>query len=209
MEEKNGMVSHDQEKGKGIPSVAPFFFGVVAALVVGWWIFPAALFSDQHQPISFSHVVHSEDAGMTCDQCHYFNEDGTYHGLPSTEDCAECHMGLMGESREEVKFVTEYVEKEKEVDWLIYQKQPDNVFFSHAVHNMDNCGMCHDYTEVELCSQCHPPVAEMEEPPAYSENKLTKYSKDTMKMWACEECHAMEDHRMSTSASNACFVCHK
>ncbi len=209
MEERNSMDAHDQEKGRCKCSIAPFFVGVVAALVVGWWLFPKALFSEQHQPISFNHVVHIEDAGMTCDQCHYFNEDGTFHGLPTNEDCSMCHMGLMGETHEEVTYVTEYMERGKEVPWLVYQMQPDNVYFSHAAHSMENCGMCHDYTEVELCSECHPPVADMEESPAYHENRLTTYSKDTMKMWACEECHALEDHRFSTNASNACFVCHK
>jgi len=209
MEERNGMVSQCQQKGQCKNSAAPFFVGIVLALVVGWWLFPKALFSEQHQPVSFNHVVHIENAGMTCDQCHYFNDDGSFNGLPTNEDCSMCHMDLMGDTQEEVKYVTEYMETGKEVPWLVYQMQPDNVFFSHAAHSMDSCGMCHDYTETELCSECHPPVAEMEESPAYHENRLTKYSKDTMKMYACEECHALEDHRMSTNASNACFVCHK
>ncbi len=210
MEEKNGMVSHDQEKGKCSCSVAPFFFGVVAALVVGWWLFPKALFSEQQQPLRFSHVTHVEDAGMECSSCHFFNEDGSFNGLPSTEDCASCHSSVIGEDPDEVKFVKEYVETGKEVPWLVYQMQPDNVFFSHAAHSMDNCGTCHgDWDEVRLCNSCHPNVAEMDTPPAYFENRLTKYSKDTMKMWACEHCHALEDHRMNTNASNACFVCHK
>ena len=39
--------------------------------------------------------------------------------------------------------------------------------------------------------------------PAYYENRISGYSKDTMKMWECERCHA------SMGTSNACFVCHK
>lgn len=209
MEDRKGMVSGEQEKGQCSCSVLPFFFGIVVALVAGWWLFPKALFSEEHQPVHFSHVVHIEEAGMECDTCHYFNEDGTYHGMPTTEDCAQCHSGMMGESHAEAQFITEYVEKEKEVDWLVYQKQPDNVFFSHAVHNMENCGMCHDYEQPELCSECHPNVAEMDTPPQFKKNRLTGYSKDTMKMYTCEECHAIEAHRDNTNASNACFVCHK
>ncbi len=209
MEERNSMVSCDQKKGQSKCSAAPFFIGVVAALVVGWWFFPKALFSEQHQPVKFSHKLHMEEAGMECATCHYFNEDGSYHGLPTTEDCAACHADMLGENPEEVKFITDYVDREREVNWLVYQKQPDNVFFSHAVHTLDNCGQCHDYNEAEMCSHCHPNVAEMDEPPAYHENRLTKYSKDTMKMYTCEECHALADHRENTNASNACFVCHK
>jgi hypothetical protein len=98
---------------------------------------------------------------------------------------------------------------DKEVDWHIYQMQPDNVFFSHAAHSMDKCGECHAFSESELCSNCHPDVAQSESPPVYYENRLTKYSKQTMKMWQCEECHVIMDHWDFTNANNACFTCHK
>ncbi len=210
MQDSNNTLSGCQEKRSCAGSVAPFFVGIVAALVVGWWLFPKALFSEQHQPIHFSHVKHVEDGGMACTDCHFFNEDGTFNGIPKNEKCAECHESPMGEDPAELEFINKYLVKGKEVEWLIYQKQPDNVFFSHAVHNMENCGTCHaDWEEADLCVNCHPDVARSESAPAYFENRLTKYSKDTMKMWACEKCHAHPEHRDQTRASNACFVCHK
>jgi len=189
--------------------VAPLIVGFVAAIVVGWWFFPKMLYSEKTQPIVFSHKVHIEDAGMACEDCHYFREDGSYAGLPTTEDCAGCHADAMGENPEELKFISNYVHEEKEVAWLRYQTQPDNVFFSHAVHKMDKCGECHDFSEAELCNNCHPAVAESDTPPVYKENRLNKYSKDTMKMWKCEACHSIPEHREMTNANNACFTCHK
>ncbi|MFV0423940.1 menaquinone reductase multiheme cytochrome c subunit QrcA [Oleidesulfovibrio sp.] len=190
-------------------SAAPFFVGLVVALIFGWWVFPGMLYSQKQQPVRFSHPVHTEDAGMACTDCHYFREDGTFAGLPTTEQCASCHSDVLGEDPEEARYVEEYVNQGKEVKWLVYQMQPDNVFFSHAAHSEESCNQCHDFSTRDLCNQCHPDVAGMDNPPVYNENKLTKYSKETMKMWECERCHAHPDHYGVTRSSNACFVCHK
>lgn len=205
--------SHDDLKGHthghsfgGGP--LPFFAGLALSLVFGWWIFPHLLFSANEQPINFNHLVHVEDSGMACEDCHYFREDGTYNGLPSTESCAECHAEPLGETEAEKTFVEEYVIPGKEVPWRVYQHQPDNVFFSHAAHSLDSCNQCHDYEESQLCGECHPDVGRSETTPVYYENRLTGYSKDTMKMWKCEKCHAHPDHLDNTRSSNACFVCH-
>lgn len=199
----------DGKKSCCICAAAPFIVGLVVALAFGWWIFPDMMFAEKQQPIRFSHTVHINDAGMECSQCHSFREDGTYAGLPTTESCAECHTDVMGSDPEEERFVREYVASNKEVPWLVYQKQPDNVFFSHAAHSTDNCNQCHEFSERELCSLCHVDVAGMDTPPVYYENKLTSYSKQTMKMWQCEQCHAHPEHYGVTRSSNACFVCHK
>ena len=222
MEEQNVSQTNGQETKRSCQgSAAPFFVGLVAALIVGWWIFPKVLFSEQAQPIRFSHIVHMEDAGMACADCHYFREDGTYNGLPTVEDCAGCHSDVMGENPEEAKFVEEYVNEEKEIQWLVYQYQPDNVFFSHAVHSMATCVDmgCHtemfsEGTERELCNVCHPDLSANDTPPAVYKNRLTDYTKQTMKMWQCEECHALPEHYSlgddgMTRANNACFTCHK
>jgi len=171
--------------------VLPFLIGLVASIVLGWWGFPKILYSQKTQPIRFDHVVHVQDVAMACEDCHSYREDGSFAGYPTNANCVGCHESVQGEDPDEVKYVAEYVEQEKEVKWLIYQKQPDNVYFSHIAHK--------DFD----CTSCHPDVANMNTPPVYYENRLSGYSKDTMKMWQCEECHA------KSGASNACFVCHK
>lgn len=178
---------------KNVFCLLVFAGGFIVSLFIGWWGFPKLLYSQKAQPIAFSHAVHVNDAGMTCDQCHFFREDGSFSGLPTTESCAECHTEVLGESPEEQKFVEQYIDKgnNKLVPWYVYQKQPDNVYFSHAAH-----------ADLE-CTECHLDVASMDTPPPYQENKLTGYSRNTMKMWQCERCHA------NYGVSNACFVCHK
>jgi menaquinone reductase, multiheme cytochrome c subunit len=104
----------------------------------------------------------------------------------------ECHMDVMDpDNPNDVKFIEEYVYQEKEVPWIVYQMQPDNVYFSHIVH------------EGFECTECHLDVANMKQLPPYKQNRISTYSKETMKMKECERCHAVN------GASNACFVCHK
>jgi hypothetical protein len=168
----------------------PFFVGLIFALFLGWAVFPQLLFSKLEQPVYFSHPQHTEDAGMSCEDCHYVRDDGSFYGLPTTESCAECHSEPLVETEAEMYMIENYIEPEKEIEWLVYQYQPDNVYFSHVAH-----------TNYE-CTECHPNVAEMESPPPVYQNKLTHYTKQTMKMWKCEQCHAEQ------GAANGCYVCH-
>jgi hypothetical protein len=169
-----------------------FFLGFVVSCAFLWVAFPKVIYSEKKQPIRFSHKIHKEKAGMECSACHFFRDDGSYAGLPTSEKCGECHADVINpEDKDEVKFVTEYVKKGKEVPWLIYQYQPDNVFFSHKAHDGQDC------------VTCHPAVGESDTPPAHKENILSGYSASTMRMYQCERCHA------ENNVSNACYVCHK
>ncbi|MDR2051368.1 MAG: cytochrome c3 family protein [Deltaproteobacteria bacterium] len=210
-----------QQKAAGAAGLfgaaAPFLLGLVIALAFGWWLFPGLLFSEKQQPVAFSHKTHLEDAGQSCADCHFLREDGSFSGLPPTEACASCHSSAIGESRAELDYVENYVERGKEVPWLVHQKQPDNVFFSHAAHSQAFCATCHVEFDPEdeenkpdaLCSVCHLPVEELDKQVAYRENRLTGYSKTTMKMARCESCHANPNHLGATNSNNACYTCHK
>lgn len=178
------------KKKKGTPT--PIVLGLIAGLILGWWIFPHVLYSEQEQPVHFSHKTHMNE-DMECVDCHHYRSDGSFAGVPSVESCARsgCHDEVLTGTPAEEAFVKEYVKKGRPVDWKIYQKQPDNVYFSHIAHE--------DFE----CAECHPDVGQSEELPVYQENKITGYSRDTMKMDECERCHARR------GASNGCFVCHK
>lgn len=199
----------------GILGIGPFILGLALFAAFGWFIYPKAMMEEQKQPIAFNHVIHVESVGMSCEDCHYLRADGTFSGVSTTEACAECHVDPVTDVPEEAYFIAEYVNKGVEIKdkWLIYQKQPDNVFFSHAAHNFETCTQCHEElyeTPQDLCNQCHIDVASTTKPPAYFENRLSGYSKDTMMMSSCEACHANPGHYDGlTRASNACFVCHK
>jgi cytochrome c553 len=198
-----------------------FLGGLVPALVIGWILFPLALYSKQPQPLNFSHAIHASEDIVEgdnelerCLYCHGFRDDGSFVGIPKLENCMACHddpESPMGEDPEEVRFLTEYVAPEREIPWLSYYRQPDCVYFSHIVHvKMGE----------QDCRLCHGDHGHSEQLPPYQENRLTGYSRniwghniaglkfnpwDRMKMDDCAECHTKTGHE----ENNACFVCHK
>jgi hypothetical protein len=199
-----------------------FLAGLIPALIVGWVLFPMALYSKQPQPVSFNHAIHSNpDIGIEgdteverCLYCHGFRDDGTFAGIPRLEKCTECHddpESPLGEDPEEERFLKQYVAEEKEIPWFSYYRQPDCVYFSHVAHVRMG--------ELD-CGACHGDHGKKEELPAYQRNRLTGYSIniwgknitgyksntwDRMKMDDCAECHTLKGHE----ENNACFVCHK
>ena len=208
----------DSKKPGGLKINGWIFFvvGLIAALIVGWIVFPLALYSEKSQPLHFSHASHGpeSDAGMECEECHFFHEDGTFSGIPGIEKCMECHgdpESPLSESAEEKKLFTDYVEPEKEIPWLVYSRQPDCVYFPHIAHVK--------MAQIE-CKVCHGDFATRKISPPYKVNRLTGYSIDIwgrniagykkntwdrMKMDDCADCHTQK----GKENNNACFVCHK
>jgi hypothetical protein len=208
--------SRSRSGGTGIV-VLSFFIGFAASLVVGWLVFPKLLYSEKTQPIDFNHVLHVDLVDDGCRSCHFFREDGTFNGIPRLAQCIECHDEVQGDDPEEEKFVRQYVQKEREVPWLAYSRQPDCVFFSHSAHvlmgKMD-------------CVTCHGHIGESTHTRSYQENRITGYSRDIwgrnilgfkknswdrMKMDDCAECHKRNDVKQTSAQTvqDACFVCHK
>lgn len=209
-----------------LQDISFFVLGLIGALIVGWVVFPAVLYSKQPQPINFNHALHldpervfgieGETLEERCQYCHAFRDDGSFAGIPKLEKCMECHddpESPLGETPEEKQFLKEYVAEEKQIPWFVYSKQPDCVYFSHIAHVKMG--------EME-CATCHGDFAKNEKLPLYVENRLTGYSiniwgknisgfhwdkkpYDRMKMDDCAECHTKKGQEQN----NACFVCHK
>ncbi len=202
--------------GAGGPIILFFILGLAASLIVGWVVFPELLYSQKDQPIEFNHVLHNELVEDGCESCHFFREDGSYHGVPKLEQCIECHEEVNGEDPEEARFVNEFVANNREVPWLVYSRQPQNVFFSHAAHVKMG--------EID-CVVCHGHIGESESLPIYKENRISGYSIDIwgrrisgikrntwdrMKMDDCAECHRREGVNQNSVQTHrgGCFVCH-
>ena len=173
-----------------------FVLGFAASLVVGWVIFPKLLYSQKPQPIEFNHLKHNELVDNGCESCHFFRDDGSFSGVPKLAQCRDCHEEQQGESEAEAKLVKDYASKGIEIPWLVYSRQPDCVFFSHAAHVK--------VAEME-CVTCHGEVGNSETLRVYEANRITGYSRDIwgksiagltrnpqkrMKMDVCDHCHA-------------------
>jgi hypothetical protein len=185
MKEENKSAS-----GEGVMGGIIFFAGFILALIIGWVVFPNLLYSQKPQPMNFNHVAHQDSS---CEDCHAFRADGTYAGIPKVEKCKECHESPMGNTEDERKLVEEYIQKDTEIPWRIYSWQPDNVYFSHAPHKAKGVA----------CKECHGIMGNEKTLPPFKDNRLTGYSKETMKMIVCEECHA------ERGVNNECELCHK
>ena len=210
-------VSEQETDGPAAPIILFFIIGFAASLVLGWGIFPKLLYSQKHQPIDFNHVLHVEEVDDGCESCHYFREDGSFSGIPDLASCMECHEDVIGVSEEEEKFVAQYVVPEREVPWLVYSRQPDCVYFSHAAHVIAG--------KME-CVECHGHIGESENSRVYEENRISGYSRDIwgqnmaglakhpwerMKMNDCSKCHVKENVNQGSvqTQKGGCFVCHK
>jgi menaquinone reductase, multiheme cytochrome c subunit len=213
----NDPAASQQGSGAAGPITLFFFLGLAASLILGWVVFPQLLYSQKEQPIQFNHVLHNEMVDNGCESCHFFREDGTFSGVAKIAQCIDCHEEVQGESAEEEKFVTQYVQKEREVPWLVYSRQPDCVFFSHAAHVIMG--------QME-CGTCHGPIGESETLKTYEANRITGLSRDIwgrniagfkkntwdrMKMDDCSECHQQVNVNQNSVQTHkgGCFVCHK
>lgn len=196
-----------------------FIAGLTISMIFGWVVFPKLLYSQKQQPFNFNHVLHLNEVSESCRSCHYFYDDGSFSGIPKLEECISCHDEAIGESYDEAIFIEEYVNKNREVPWLVYSKQPDCVFFSHAAHLKSDNSL--------NCVTCHGHIGESEISRPYEYNRITGYSRDIwgkniagikinswdrMKMDDCAKCHkdVQSNHNSSVQTGrDACFVCHK
>ncbi len=209
--------SSETHSGGGATIFLFFLIGLCLSMVLGWAVFPNVLYSKQKQPFDFNHKQHLEEVDDGCQSCHFFRADGSYSGVPKLEQCTDCHSEILGESESEAIFYEQYVAKDREVPWLVYARQPDCVFFSHAAHI---------YGAQMDCVTCHGHIGTSQSLKPYEQNRLTGYSRDIwghniagikhnswdrMKMDDCAACHAEAgSHDASVQTKrDACFVCHK
>jgi hypothetical protein len=171
-----------------------FVAGLALSAALGWLAFPRLLFARAEQPLRFSHRTHAA-TGYSCADCHPIGEDGRFAGIPRVESCAPCHAEPQGSSADERRLVEEYVKPGREVPWLVYSRQPENVRFPHAGH-VKQGGIA--------CERCHGAHGESDALPAHEANRITGYSRGLAKMSDCEGCHA--EH---FAERTACLACHK
>jgi menaquinone reductase, multiheme cytochrome c subunit len=191
-------------------NVLIFGFGVAVALVLGWVVFPRMLYTQKQQPFEFRHKMHAERSGVAdCGECHALRDDGAFTGIPAIEKCAGCHSERIGTSPAEAILVDNFIKPGQETPWLVYAKQPANVWFSHAIHTK-RAGL--------TCTECHSTYGESDQVKPYQVNRISGYSRDIwghsisrlrraphegMTMSDCERCH--HEHNVEVG----CLGCHE
>jgi hypothetical protein len=175
---------------------AAFLAGFAAALAFGWLAFPRLRYVNTDQPLDFSHAVHTSEAtGLGCADCHSVAEDGRFTGIPRLETCANCHSEPIGAAPGEKRLVDEFVDRGREIPWLVYSRQPDNVRFPHAPH----------VGRAEIaCERCHGAHGTSESLARVETNRISGYSRGALTMDECESCH-----RERGRGALACLGCHR
>jgi len=135
------------------------------------------------QPIHFSHKIHAGDNKIDCKFCHSSARSSKHSGIPSLENCMNCHKSIYeykgnpeGPSAEDLangytnEFYTgeikklyaavgwdenqmQYTGDSQPVEWVHVHKLPDLAYFNHSQHVT--------VAGVE-CQTCHGPVETME-----------------------------------------------
>jgi menaquinone reductase, multiheme cytochrome c subunit len=191
-------------------SVISFGLGLAAALFCGWIALPYVLYRQIEQPMQFNHQVHvGDELGMSCTDCHSFDDKGRFTGIPVVASCEPCHSEPIGESLAEAVLAREHIAEGREVEWLVYSRQPDNVFFPHSTHV--------NLASIE-CQRCHGDHGTTESLRPFEQNRLSGYSRDIwgpsnsrfrraehegMKMSDCTSCHR------ASGVRDSCLICHK
>jgi hypothetical protein len=188
-----------------------FAAGMATALSAGWLAFPRVLYQTKQQPIDFNHQAHIDKAGSKCADCHSLSADGRFSGIPNVAMCGGCHAAALTEKASEKKLIDEYVTKNREIPWLVYSRQPENVHFSHATHI--------NLAKID-CERCHGGQGKTTTLRPYQENRISGYSRDIwgqsisrisfdknarpgMKMDDCAHCHSEK------GVTTGCMACHK
>jgi hypothetical protein len=133
------------------------------------------------QPVAFSHRLHAEKAGLSCDFCHVGAAKGDAATVPRAETCLLCHRAVKTDSPEVAKIVAA-AEKDVPIAWVPVYRVPDFVFFGHAPHV--KAGL--------TCVECHGPVA--------TRDVLQKEVSTSMTV--CVDCHKAKGARQD------CAACH-
>ncbi|HEY4001960.1 MAG TPA: cytochrome c3 family protein, partial [Candidatus Xenobia bacterium] len=62
------------------------------ALVIGFWAVFEWEFRTEPQPIQFPHKVHAGERQIACTYCHTGAKKWDMAGVPSVQDCYQCHQ---------------------------------------------------------------------------------------------------------------------
>ncbi len=164
---------------------------VPASLLVGAIFFISmgapALFASQtrptpQQPIPFDHQVHVQQLGLQCAFCHQTTATNVTAGLPSTQECMDCHIPVGVQQQPSTQALQDAWVKQQAVDWARVWRMPDHVRFVHDAHIQANLA----------CADCHGDVGAMHQ----------VVQGQPMKMQDCVACH----QRMN--APTTCSTCH-
>jgi hypothetical protein len=137
------------------------------------------------QPIQFPHITHTQTVGLECDFCHTTARTSRQATIPNLETCLGCHSTPVTEEIDEEDKIREYADRGEKIPWVVLNRMPPHVYFSHARH----------VTAGRLaCENCMGDMGSQEVPPLKPLKKI--------RMEFCLNCH------VKVGATQDCLLCH-
>ena len=166
--------------------------GRIAVLITALSVFSLAAFGiyqtqiPPDQPIEFTHKLHV-GLGIQCLYCHPGALRGPSPGLPTQTKCWGCHQQMEKTfTSEKLAVLVQYVENNRQIQWVPVAQVPDFVHFTHRPHIAAglNCENCHgDMTQVEIAE--NPQVINM----GWCLNcRKTRFANDPEKLTKLTDC---------------------
>lgn len=136
--------------------------------------------------ITFSHKKHLQE-GLECEVCHSNYAKESTAGMPSFDDCNNCHSDIDKTKPEERRIVNFLIDGKPA--WSSVTKLSDELKFSHKVH----------YDAKVSCESCHKNIRESE---AVS-------SELALSMSDCISCHNTREKELNKQVLTECSTCHR
>ncbi len=188
-----------------------FGFGLAVALVAGWVGVSARCSTCRNSSLSSfaTRRTRRNLASPIAVNAMRFARTELSPEFPPWRNVRSCHSERIGESKAEATLVNNYIKPGHETPWLVYARQPANVWFSHAIH-VKRGGLA--------CTECHSTYGESDQVRVYQLNRISGYSRDIwghsisrlrraphegMKMSDCEDCHRRHNVEVG------CLGCHE
>lgn len=197
-------MSTEQKILKGI-RIFLFLGAILGAIAL--WLIQWELTRSKKQPIAFSHAIHVGQRQISCFYCHTGALSGDIAGVPSVQDCMQCHQ-VVATDHPEIQKLTGYWNRKEPVNWFKVYKMPKTVQFSHRVHiaflARSNPKALDDPGKL-ICAKCHGDVSQMSviAAPASLPTVLTGNMNPNTSMGFCVDCHRANGGPMD------CTACHR
>ncbi len=127
------------------------------------------------QPVPFDHSLHAGQLGIDCRYSHSNIEHSSFANIPTAQTCMNCHS-MVKTTSPLLAVVRASYESGEPVPWVQIHKDPDYVYFNHAIHV--NRGIS--------CVECHGKVNEMK----------VVYQDKSLSMKFCLNCHRNPEPRL-------------
>src|SRR5687768_3485523 len=127
----------------------------------GWEVAQNIMYAPQAQPIAFPHDLHAGNRQIACQYCHRGVNHADIAGVPSVQECMDCHQVVLTDRPEIKKLTNDYWKAGKPINWYKVYQLPEHVRFSHQAHIARgfDCAQCHgDVQEMRVLTMANNPT---------------------------------------------------